>query len=293
MFTTEILRGLLYRVERDLHFAATDEVNLFLYNYHPIIKNRKTLIRLLAILKKIEEELINNIPSCFTDKQLLKLQSLVKLNTNPAAITCYPILVDGSKKQEWELAHPYCISRTRWEELAYKICGDLKFDIKVIDKSCDLLFDLTTNTISCNTTAALSIHQKLCDLDYKVKRTDKECAIDYNLLLENHPDCGITYNLYKRLIDCNMSYDIIHQILCDNLSIDMINNTPTIKSVMGDYVLGKDIKFKQVVTPSQCHNSLCKTGECTTDYPNFIKALLNDYNLTKIQKEQILKEIKW
>ena len=114
----------------------------------------------------------------------------------------------------------------------------------------------------------------------------------YNLLLENHPECDITYNLYKELIACNLSYDIINQILCDNVNLGIIDGKPTIKSIMGDYVLGSDFSFKQVLAPSKCADTLCKAeGSCTLDSAGFLKRLMSDYGLTKAQKADILSKV--
>lgn len=285
----------MYRIERDLSIASKGTLNHFLYNYPLIIDTTKLpkLYRYLDILKRLVESIKYNQPPCLGDKHIQRLVGLIHKNTNPAPINCTDnIQIDNSGVDAWLLAHPYCATRARWEELAYKICNDLSIKFEVIDKSCDLTFDLSTATLSCDTVAALSLYDKLCELDYKIIRTEKECITDYNLLLENHPECDITYNLYKELIACNLSYDIINQILCDNVSLEIIDGKPTIKSIMGDYVLGSDFSFKQVLAPSKCADTLCKAeGSCTLDSAGFLKRLMSDYGLTKAQKADILSKV--
>lgn len=239
------------------------------------------------------ESLKYNQTPCLGDTTIQNLVGLIYKNTNPAPIKCSDnVQIDNSGVDAWLLAHPYCVTRARWEELAYRICNDLTIKFEVIDKSCDLTFDLSTSTLSCDTVAALSLYSKMCELDYKVTRTEKECQTDYSLLLERHPDCNLTYRLYKELIECNLSYDIINQILCDNVNLNIINGKPTIKSIMGDYVLGSDFSFKQVLAPSKCADTLCKAeGSCTLDSAGFLKRLMSDYGLTKAQKEDILSKV--
>ena len=295
MITKEIIDGLRYQIERDLSVASKGTLNHFLYNYPPIINEGKVpkLFRYLSILKKIEEAFKYEVTPCLGDKAIQNLVGLIHKNTNPAPLKCADnVQIDNKGVDAWLLAHPYCATRARWEELAYKICNDLSITFEVIDKSCNLTFDLSTTTLSCDTIAALSVYDKMCELDYTITRTEKECLADYNLLIENHPDCDITYRLYKELIECNLSYDIINQILCDNVNLNIIDGKPTIKSLMGDYVIGSDFSFKQVVAPSRCADTLCKAeGSCTMDYAGFLKRLMSDYNLTKAQKEAILAKV--
>lgn len=291
----DTLKGLIYLLERDLSVSAKDKLNLFLYQYPSKFSENHIakLTRYLTILKKIEYAILRDVEDCYECEFYEKIYSAVNSMVSRVSYHCEAnVSVDTSNKTAWELSHPYCITRSRWEELAYVICNDLSIKFEIIDKSCDLTFDLATNTISCDTIAALSVYDKMCELNYKVSRTEKECLLDYNLLIENHPDCDIDYRLYKELIACNLSYDIINQILCDNTNLGIVNGKPSIRTLVGDYIIGSDFSFKQVIAPSQCGDSLCRTeGSCTTDYPSFLKRLMSDYNLTKAQKEAILSKI--
>ena len=234
--TLEIIQPLIYRIERDLYLAAKNRARAFSFNY-PQIKIDPDLYRYLRILRRMERDIINNVTPCLTDILFENLKSNVLSLTNPAAIYCdATVVIDDTDKRAWELSHPYCISRTRWEELAYYICTDLSFELTTTEEKCLLIFDITTNQISCDTVAALSLYTKLCNLGYKVVRTDGECRLDHSLLLADaNPNCHITYGLYKKLIECGLSYDIIKLLLCDNVGVSVRNGKVVIKTSTGEY----------------------------------------------------------
>lgn len=291
----DVIKELIYRVEQQLAVASPDRLALFLYDYPRRYEDTylDKLSRYLLILEKLEKSLLAEVSPCF---ECCDYETLIaSLNTllPKTRIKCEAnVLIDESERTAWELAHPFCISRTRWEELAYHVCGAIELTVKTTDLACDFTFDISTETLSCDTVATLSVYQKLCDLDFTMNRTDEECKIDFQLLIEKHPDCGVTFRSYKRLLDCNMSFDIINQILCDTSSIYFKNGLPTIKTALGEYTLGGDLFFNAVIAPSDCANTLCKTtGSCTLDSASFYGRLLSDYNLTDAEKAAILEQI--
>lgn len=267
-----------------------------MYGYVSIIPNDifNKLNRYLSIIKKVKFDIETNTEKpCLSSKQLERLVGDINRYTNPKNFICKEnIEIDNSNVMQWELSHPHCVTRNRWEELAYRICDDLDIKMESINKSCELVFDLSQEIISCDTITALSIYEQICNIEGKVIRTDRECKIDYELLLEKHSECDITYDIYRKLIACGMSYDIIEQIICDGLTIGIEDGVPTIKSILGTYVVGSNISFNNIISPNACNKSICRTnGTCDIDDSKFIMNLMNDYNLTKAQKQDILSKI--
>lgn len=289
----DVVKGLIYRLEKAFSLTSKDTLNLFLYNYpRRFSYDNSEVLRYLGILRKIEYSLLNDVEDCFECCYFQKLHDRVNSMLSNITYRCQEnVLIDDSGKTAWELAHPYCISRSRWEELAYRICDDLSYKITVTEKRCDLTFELSTETFSCNTIAALSVYSKMCELEAKLNKTEHQCLLEFELIKENHPDCDLTFNMYKRLTECNLSFDIINQILCDS-EIRIKNNQPVIQGALGEYIIDKDLTFRTIITPEQCSGTLCRAGGCDVDSGAFIKALMNDYNLTKEQKQNLLKYIK-
>jgi hypothetical protein len=289
----DVVKGLIYRLEKELSVSSKDKLNLFLYGYPSRFTNAyiKKLRRYLSIFKKVEIALLFDAEPCLScESYELAVANVTKLLPN-ITIRCEEnVLVDDSGKIAWELAHPFCISRSRWEELAYHVCGAIDVTLTQTDLTCDFTFALATNQLSCETTAALSVYQKLCEFNYKVKRTENECRIDHKILKEKHPECSITYRQYKRLMECNMSYDLIDRLLCDGAGIVWYNRTPYIKTATGEYRIGGNISFNSVLSPGRCSSALCRDSACT-DPNKFYVDLLTDYGLTPTEKANIMTQI--
>jgi len=108
--------------------------------------------------------------------------------------------VDTSQRDVWVAMNPYCAPKERWQQLALKVCSDLKFNIKIEDKSEKLL---------CNLLYVVAVHGgKSCEIDYSVKVDMKQCKAEYDILVKDK-DCTLTFGEYVNLKKCGISFDTI------------------------------------------------------------------------------------
>lgn len=145
------------------------------------------------------------------------------------------ITVDESGVDAWLISNPYCVSRERWERIAYIICEAVKLDITIVDSTedcdldvevmtveqvCDITFEIVRNIIPCDIMVALSVHKEMCDIGLTIVRTEEECKLDFNILV-SEVECNIDFEFYKKLIDCNLSFDIIKAVYDNNCSFTL------------------------------------------------------------------------
>jgi hypothetical protein len=231
---------------------------------------------------------------CFNHKETKKYKDLLNLFLFDCKIGTSEVSVDNTKREEWEKNNPACVSRKQWEKIALKICNQYRLEF-VVDKVeanceaditveemntvCELAFDITKKIIDCEVITAISIQQKMCDLNITVERSKDECVLDYKILIEKYNTCELSLKEYITLIDEKFSFEIISAIYDKDLSLEVTSQGVYLKTPMSNYLIGKDIKFKEVIVDS------------TTKDIIFPENILSEYNITNKQKKNILNEI--
>lgn len=257
------------------------------------------LNKISEVSKKIEKGLRYGHPCCDDEALIVLLLNTAKIscyNKKEARIyddiiknldfSCQPLLskviVTDNGKEAWETANPACISRKQWERIALKICLQYKLDfiIDKIDKACDVAFDITKNVIDCEVLTSISIQNKMCELNITVDRNPAKCAAEYKLLIEQYPDCNLTKKEYIYLLDTNYSFEIISSVYNKHLhlEVDPYGNTFLV-SPLNKYSLDDELKFKEIIVNSETKDLV------------LTRRIINDYNITNIQKQKILNEL--
>lgn len=217
--------------------------------------------------------------SCLNTTQLSKYNDKVKSLTFNCKNTTPTVNIDNSNREEWEKNHPECLNRKQWERITLKICYNYSIDIQVtpIETLCDVTFEIVKNTISCDVLTTISLQQKLCDLNISVNRSKEECASDYKILIEKYQDCNISKKEYLKLIDNNFSFEIISLIYKNNLKLEVDSKgNVSLISPIRKYKIPDELKLNDVIYSNK----------------NLIHKVLDDYNISKNIKENILNELK-
>lgn len=163
-------------------------------------------------------------------------------------------IVDRSKEHEWIIQNPYCVTREKWEKVAYTICDTLKLDVKVTKDSekdcdlkinvlseeevCNLSFEVVRTIIPCDIILAISVYKQVCDLNLEVSRTEEECRLDFNILAEQ-VNCDLDLQAYNQLVDCNLSFDIIKTVYENGCSFEVQGAEVLLSTMMNKYPLSK------------------------------------------------------
>lgn len=152
---------------------------------------------------------------------------------------------DSSGETAWIAKNPYCVSREKWERLAYKVCGDLKLSLSSVETVCDITFEIIRKLIPCDIMVSIAVYKQQCDLDLRISRTEEECEIDFEILAE---ETTVDFDLstYKTLIANNMSYDVIRTVYENGCTIEL-NDSAEIMLVtqMRKYAV-KDLDFNGI-----------------------------------------------
>lgn len=232
-------------------------------------------------------------PDCYNKQELKKYNDLLNSFLFDCQVAYKEIDINNSNRESWEKNNPGCVGRKQWEKLAYKICYQYKLDIIVedsptcdieistekMDNICNIAFDITKNIIDCQVLTAISVQQKMCDLNITVERTKDECILDYKILIEKYDSCELSLKEYVTLIDENFSFEIISAIYDKKLSLEVTSEGVYLKSPINNYLIGEDIKFKEVIVDSKTKDII------------FPDNILSEYNITNKQKKNILNEI--
>jgi hypothetical protein len=213
--------------------------------------------------------------SCLKNDEVTIYKNLVKKLTFDCKSQDLLVKVNNNNKEFWEENNPECTNRKQWEKIALRICNKYTIEIEVIpiNTICDIAFEISKKTISCDVLTSISLQQKLCDLNISVKRTKEECEADYKLLIEKYKDCNITKKEYLKLIDNNFSFEIISLIYDDNLKLEVDSKGKvSLISPIRKYKIPDELKLNDVVYSNK----------------NLIHKVLDDYNISKNIKENIL-----
>lgn len=230
---------------------------------------------------------------CYDKKELKKYNDLLDSYLFDCKISHKEISINNDSREYWEKNNPSCVSRKQWEKIAYKICYEYKLDIIVedspvcdievstekMDNICNIAFDITRNIVDCQVLTAISVQQKMCDLNITVERSKDECILDYKILIDKYDTCDLTLKEYITLIDQSFSFEIVSAVYDKNLSLEVDSQGVYLKSPISKYLIGKDIKFKEVIVDSTTKNIL------------FPENILSEYNITNKQKKNMLNEI--
>ena len=190
------------------------------------------------------------------------------------------MFVNSVNKSIWEENNPECVNRKQWEKIALKICNKYTIEIERIplDTVCDISFEIVKKTISCEVLTTIALQKKLCDLNITINRTKDECATDYKLLIEKHPSCNLNKKEYFCLIDSNFSFEMVSLIYDNNLSLEVDSKGKvTLISPIRRYKIPDELKVNDVIYTSD---------------KQLIHKILQDYNISKKTKENIINELK-
>jgi len=216
------IEDLIYQCESSLDILGEKRVNNKKYAT-PFNSHNKIEI-LEDFLKVLEDEQYNII---LGGKQCLscdKLQSLAeKVRKVTASCEKSPrknIKIDKSGVDKYIAGNPYCVSREKWEELSYRVCRELKLELKSVEDKCDITFELVRKLIPCDIMVSIAVYKQQCDLGLKVNRTEEECDLDFEILTSEIP-CDLDLKTYKTLIDNNFSYDIIRNVYENGCTIEL------------------------------------------------------------------------
>lgn len=171
------------------------------------------------ILKKHFIALKKNATSCLTCKELeITIENVKKLLGHSCNVFMRDdIKVDSSNKLTWDTENPYCVSREKWEALAYHVCEGLGINVSItpLHELCDITFNTIITPQLCDIIEDIRIIKQNCDTEVKLVVTQQQCELDYNMLIQS-TSCNIDFELYKELLNCNLSANIIKEIYsCD------------------------------------------------------------------------------
>jgi hypothetical protein len=216
--------------------------------------------------------------TCLSKKELTVYNNILKNLSYDCKVSTNKVIVNSNNKEQWEEANPECISRKQWEKIALKICNKYNIEVSIekINSACDIAFEITKNTIHCDVLTLISIQQKLCELDIKIETNKNQCNIDYKLLLEKFPTCQLSIKEYITLIESGYSFEILSGLYKNNVKLEVDSRGKvTLISSINKYSLPDDLKFTEIVLDNENNIVLPKR-------------ILDDYNINKKTKKQIL-----
>lgn len=210
------------------------------------------LLKRFGIYKTILQEEIKLLnwggKGCLNEDDLRNLESRIR---NLAAICNLKNeedqVVDSSKREEWILNNPYCVSKERWEHLSYAIfCKlDLVIENVKLEDACNIAVDFKTEKLSCDLLVKIDKYSEKCDLDLSIDTVQEKCHLEFRIISKINP-CKKGLNLYKcitnkdftyqdylDLINEGVHYDLIKSVLSNNCCLtisedgDVIVNTET------------------------------------------------------------------
>lgn len=254
---------------RTLGYSFTPEAELKL----------ETLRSYLHVLDDEYENIILGGKPCLDCN---KLQSLAE-KTRLLSLSCdvsdrKDQQVDSSAEAAWIAKNPYCVSREKWERLAYKVCGDLKLSLNSVETVCDITFELIRKLIPCDIMVSIAVYKQQCDLDLHISRTEEECEIDFEIL-SSETTCDLDLKTYKTLIENNMSYDVVRNVYENGCTLEL-NDSAEVMLVtpMRKYNV-KELRFKDIpdITKLKKLDVDISDSKYLQDPVKFINKLTQDY----------------
>jgi len=163
-------------------------------------KDHIELQLLIDNLENHKKQVKYGVKPCLSGQTLQKTyERLKQLIIQGVCRNCKSNLeVDSSAKEEWIELNPGCVAHEKWEELAYKICDDIKIKVSVKDVACDLAYIITSEEVDCSLQYAIESNKKNCEIEFDV--TEEE----WNSKVKN-----TKYIDGKRLARCGISFDHI------------------------------------------------------------------------------------
>jgi hypothetical protein len=216
------LDSLLYDVRQQILSLAEKLNNFAKYGYSRF--DQYNNLKKFSALKAQKDTLENHIYSlkkglepCLSCNQIQLIMENIRSTIPCDIIIRKDIDNDTSNKESWNKSNPYCVSREKWEELVYRVCDDLGFDIKVISfkNLCDITFETSINPLFCDIIFDIRKRKKECELNYNIKISEKNCKLDFKILKES-TSCDLDYETYRKLINCKLTSKIIKDVYsCD------------------------------------------------------------------------------
>lgn len=240
--------ALIYGVKFSLDKLSGSITSKLLNGYscdHQAMKKVKILQNYLRVLEDENSNIVLGGSVCLDCDTLQKLSEKVRLITFDCDLEGRKdLIVDHSAVDAWVSANPYCVSRERWEKIAYTICKAFNLKITNIEEQCDFTFEVVRNLISCDIILAISVFKQMCNLKLKVNRDIYECKIDFDILV-NETNCNIDFKTYRKFIDCNLSFDVIKTIYENECSIEINNGVLSLITPLSTYPL-EDLNFSGI-----------------------------------------------
>lgn len=171
------------------------------------------------VLEKHLHAVIKNASTCLTCKQLEVIIENVRkfLGHDCRVFMRNDITIDSSDKAVWDKANPYCISREKWEQLAYHTCEIMGIDIKItsLNELCNITFDTIMTPQLCDIVEEFKIEKRNCEAGISVVVQEQQCELNHKLLVTS-TSCDMDLGLYLELLKCNLTAKIIQEVYsCD------------------------------------------------------------------------------
>jgi hypothetical protein len=216
------IEDLIYQCKSSLDVLAEKRVNSRKYgtpfNAHDKIKQLESY---LPIFEDERFNILSGGKECLTcDKLQLLAEKTRKITASCEKSPRRNLKVDTSGVDKYIVGNPYCVSREKWEELAYRVCREFKLELTSVETKCDITFELIRKLIPCDIMVSIAVYKQQCDLGLKVTRNEDECKLDFEILTSEVP-CDLDLKTYKTLIDNNFSYDIIRNVYENGCTIEL------------------------------------------------------------------------
>lgn len=239
----------------------------------------ETLRGYLRVLNDEEENIILGGKACLDCNNLQKLaESVRRLSATCDLSSRKDQKVDYSAEAAWITKNPYCVSREKWEKLAYQVCGELKLNISAVETVCDITFEIVRKLIPCDIMVSIAVYKQQCDLDLHISRTEEECEIDFEILSEE-TNCDLDLKTYKTLVANNFSYDIIRNVYENGCTLELNDSAEVaIVTPLRTYQV-KDLNFSGIpdIQALTTLNVDTADSKYLKDPHKFINKLIQDY----------------
>lgn len=273
---------LIYQSKYTLNILSQRRAESKAYGYSFTPEAELKLETLRSYLHVLDDEYENIILGGKPCLDCNKLQSLAE-KTRRLSATCdtssrIDQKTDSSAEAAWIAKNPYCVSREKWERLAYKVCGELRLNLNSVETVCDITFQLIRKLIPCDIMVSIAVYKQQCDLDLHITRTPEECEIDFEILAEETTS-DLDLQSYQQLIANNMSYDVVKTVYENGCSLE-VNNLAEVMLVtpMNKYKV-KDFNFNGIPDISKLKKLDVDISDSKylKDPHKFIQTLIQDY----------------
>ena len=253
---------LIYSIDDSIAQMGKELLYFELYGYRiGECKNLDKYVQLKTqreVLKKYMVSFLKGATTCLKCKELEIIIENVKkvLGHQCFVFTRKDIEIDSSNKSEWDRNNPYCVSREKWEELAYRVCGDLGFNLEVIDLStaCEITFNTVITPQFCDIIADIKVEKQNCELTSTLTIEEEKCEFDYNILVTS-TSCNLSYKLYKELLSCNLTSKIIREVYDCDMSLKINKENPSCAVLVT--VTGMELNLCDFNIETQLNNPNC------------------------------------